>query len=70
MASVPDTQRGPRGELLAVRVTRGTRARLAALASARGASLGATVEAAIEALAGVGAPGGSQAPRPPCHGSG
>lgn len=55
--SIPDAQRGARGEHLQIRVTRGTRARLAALARARGASLGATVEAALDALAGAGASG-------------
>lgn len=48
--NIPDAQRGERGELLQVRVTRGTVALLEKLARERSATKGAIVEMALITL--------------------
>lgn len=53
--NVPDAQRGERGELLAVRVTRGTGALVAAIAQAWECSRGEVLEAALASLGEAGA---------------
>lgn len=53
--AIPDAQRGERGELLAVRVTRGTRELVAQIAHAWECSQGEVLEAALSALGEAGA---------------
>ncbi len=48
--SIPEAQRGERGELLQVRVKRGTVAQLEALAKRLGYNKGELVEAAIDMI--------------------
>lgn len=54
-ANIPDAQRGERGELLAVRVTRGTRELVATIAKAWECPQGEVIEAALAALGAEGA---------------
>lgn len=53
--NIPEAQRGDRGELLAVRVTRGTRELVAEIAKAWECSQGEVLEAALSALGEAGA---------------
>lgn len=53
--NIPDAQRGERGELLAVRVTRGTRALVVSIAGAWECSQGEVLEAALASLGEAGA---------------
>ena len=48
--NIPEAQRGERGELLQVRVKRGTVAQLEALAKRRGYNKGELVEVAIDMI--------------------